>query len=64
MALHHLLILTKHPDDYRARIEAAALPDLAIVASADVAEAGKVEALTTATGAEASVTAVIVPPEA
>ena len=38
MALHHLLILTKHPDDYRARIEAAALPDLAIVASADVAD--------------------------
>lgn len=38
MALHHLLILTKHPDDYRARIEAAGLPDLAIVASADVAD--------------------------
>lgn len=38
MALHHLLILTKHPDDYQARIEAAGLPDLAIVASADVAD--------------------------
>ncbi|MEZ5416027.1 MAG: D-2-hydroxyacid dehydrogenase [Vicinamibacterales bacterium] len=36
--MHHLLILTKHPDDYRARIEAAALPDLTIVAAADVAE--------------------------
>jgi len=36
MAPHHLLILTKHPDDYRARIEAADLPDLAIVAAADV----------------------------
>lgn len=36
--MHHLLILTKHPDDYRARIEAAALPDLTMVAAADVAE--------------------------
>lgn len=38
MAPHHLLILTKHPDDYRSRIEAADLPDLAIVASSDVAD--------------------------
>ncbi len=38
MALHHLLILTSRPDEYRERIEAAALPDLAIVASADVAD--------------------------
>ena len=36
--MHHLLILTKHPDDYRARIEAAALPDLTIVAASDVAD--------------------------
>lgn len=36
--MHHLLILTKYPDDYRERIQAAALPDLAMVATADVAE--------------------------
>lgn len=36
--MHHLLILTKHPDEYRERIQAAALPDLAIVATADVAD--------------------------
>ena len=36
--MHHLLILTKHPDEYRERIQAAALPDLAIVATSDVAE--------------------------
>lgn len=36
--MHHLLILTKHPEDYRARVEAAGLPDLAIVAAADVAD--------------------------
>jgi len=36
--MHHLLILTKHPDEYRERIQAAGLPDLAIVATADVAE--------------------------
>ncbi|HUU33756.1 MAG TPA: D-2-hydroxyacid dehydrogenase [Vicinamibacterales bacterium] len=36
--MHHLLVLTKHPDEYRALIEAAACPDLAIVAAADVAE--------------------------
>lgn len=34
--MHHLLVLTKRPDEYRALIEAAACPDLAIVASADV----------------------------
>ncbi len=38
MAQHHLLVLTKHPDDYLARIEAAGLPDLAIIASADVSD--------------------------
>ena len=36
--MHHLLILTKHPDEYRERIQAASLPDLAIVATDDVAE--------------------------
>lgn len=36
--MHHLLILTKYPDEYRERIQAAALPDLAIVATADVAD--------------------------
>lgn len=36
--MHHLLILTKYPDEYRERIQAAALPDLAMVATADVAE--------------------------
>lgn len=36
--MHHLLILTKHPDDYRARVEAAGLPDLGIVAASDVAD--------------------------
>lgn len=36
--MHHLLILTKHPDEYRERIQAAALPDLVIVATSDVAE--------------------------
>jgi phosphoglycerate dehydrogenase-like enzyme len=36
--MHHLLILTKHPDDYRQRVEAAGLPDLSIVATADVAD--------------------------
>lgn len=36
MPLHHLLILTRDPDQYRERIEAAALPDLAIVAASDV----------------------------
>jgi hypothetical protein len=36
--MHHLLILTKYPDEYRERIQAAALPDLAVVATADVAE--------------------------
>ncbi len=36
MALHHLLILTKHPDEYRERIEAAGLADLAITAASDV----------------------------
>lgn len=34
--MHHLLILTKHPDEYRRLIEGADCPDLAIVASADV----------------------------
>ncbi|MFN7976801.1 MAG: D-2-hydroxyacid dehydrogenase [Vicinamibacterales bacterium] len=36
--MHHLLILTRYPDEYRERIQAAALPDLAIVATFDVAE--------------------------
>jgi phosphoglycerate dehydrogenase-like enzyme len=36
--MHHLLILTKHPDEYRGLVEAAGCPDLAIVASADVAD--------------------------
>lgn len=36
--MHHVLILTKHPDEYRERVDAAALPDLAVVASADVAD--------------------------
>ena len=36
--MHNLLILTKHPDEYRERIQAASLPDLAIVATDDVAE--------------------------
>ncbi|MEZ5291645.1 MAG: D-2-hydroxyacid dehydrogenase [Vicinamibacterales bacterium] len=36
--MHHLLILTKHPDEYRRLVEAASCPDLAIVASADVAD--------------------------
>jgi phosphoglycerate dehydrogenase-like enzyme len=36
--MHHLLILTKHPDEYRALIERAGCPDLTIVASADVAD--------------------------
>ncbi len=36
--MHHLLVLTKHPDEYRALIEAASCPDLAIVAAADVAD--------------------------
>ena len=34
--MHHLLVLTKHPDEYRALIEAANCPDLAIVAASDV----------------------------
>lgn len=36
--MHHLLILTKHPDDYRARVEAAGLPELSIVAASEVAD--------------------------
>ncbi|MGE0813249.1 MAG: D-2-hydroxyacid dehydrogenase [Vicinamibacterales bacterium] len=36
--MHHLLILTKHPDEYRRLVDAAGCPDLAIVASADVAD--------------------------
>ena len=36
--MHHLLILTKHPDEYRRLVETAALPDLQIVASSDVAD--------------------------
>lgn len=34
--MHHVLVLTKHPDEYRRLIEAAGLDDLAIVAAADV----------------------------
>lgn len=34
--MHHLLVLTKHPDEYRALIDAAACPDLSIVAASDV----------------------------
>lgn len=34
--MHHLLILTKHPDEYRTLIEAAGCPDLSIVASSEV----------------------------
>ncbi len=34
--MRHLLILTAEPEEYRARIEAAGLPDLSIVASSDV----------------------------
>lgn len=36
--MHHLLILTKRPDEYRALIEAAGCPDLAITAAAEVAD--------------------------
>jgi phosphoglycerate dehydrogenase-like enzyme len=36
--MHHLLILTPQPDDYRVRVEAEQLPGLAVVASADVAD--------------------------
>ena len=34
--MHHLLVLTKHPDEYRSLIDAAACPELAIVAASDV----------------------------
>jgi phosphoglycerate dehydrogenase-like enzyme len=34
--MHHLLILTKHPDEYRALVEAAACPDLSIIAASEV----------------------------
>jgi phosphoglycerate dehydrogenase-like enzyme len=37
-AMHHVLILTKHPDEYQRLVAAASLPDLAVVASADVAD--------------------------
>lgn len=36
--MHSLLVLTKHPDEYRQLIEAAACPDLSIVAASDVAD--------------------------
>ena len=35
--MHKALVLTKLPGDYQALIEAAGLPDLAVVATADVA---------------------------
>jgi phosphoglycerate dehydrogenase-like enzyme len=34
--MHTVLILTKHPDEYARLVAAAALPDLAVVATADV----------------------------
>ena len=34
--MHHLLVLTKHADEYRALVDAAACPDLLVVASSDV----------------------------
>lgn len=36
--MHHLLILTKHPEEYRTLIEAAGCPDLSLVAASDVDE--------------------------
>jgi phosphoglycerate dehydrogenase-like enzyme len=36
--VHTVLILTKHPDEYARLVHAAALPDLAVVAAADVGE--------------------------
>lgn len=36
--MHHLLILTKHPEEYRTLVDTANCPDLTIVASADVAD--------------------------
>jgi len=36
--MHTALILTKHPDEYARLVAAAALPDLAVVATADVGE--------------------------
>ncbi len=36
--MHTVLILTKHPDEYARLVAAAALPDLAVVATSDVGE--------------------------
>ncbi len=36
--MHTVLIVTKHPDEYARLVAAAALPDLAVVATADVGE--------------------------
>lgn len=36
--MHRALVLTKHPEEYRRLIDGAALPDLSIVATADVTE--------------------------
>src|SRR5262245_13975416 len=36
--MHHLLILTSQPDEYRERVEAERLPNLSVVAAADVDE--------------------------
>jgi phosphoglycerate dehydrogenase-like enzyme len=40
--MHTALILTKHPDEYARLVDAEALPDLSVVATADVGDATRV----------------------
>jgi hypothetical protein len=39
--MHTALILTKHPDEYARLVDAEALPDLSVVATADVGDGVK-----------------------